>query len=88
MSDTSTNQDSRVAVIAIIIEDPDSIDEVNSLLHSFREHIIGRMGLPYREKGISLISIFVDAPQPTISRISGKIGQLKGVSAKTAYSNV
>ncbi len=80
--------ETRVAVIAIIIEDPASVESVNHILHDFRDAIIGRMGIPYREKNISIISLAVDAPQSQISTISGKIGQLSGVSAKTAYSNI
>ena len=80
--------DTRVAVISIIVEDNNSIETLNQLLYDARDHIIGRMGIPYREKGISIISIAIDAPQNTISALSGKIGRLKGVSAKTAYSNV
>lgn len=77
----------RVAVIAIIIEDESSISEVNSILHGGRDYIIGRMGIPYREKGINIISLAVDAPQTLISSLSGKLGQINGVSTKTAYSN-
>ena len=80
--------ETRVAVISIIIENKDSIETLNHLLHEASEYIIGRMGIPYRQKGISIISIAIDAPQDTISTLSGKIGRLKGVSAKTAYSNV
>ena len=80
--------DTRVAVISIIVEDNNSIETLNQLLYDARDHIIGRMGIPYREKGISIISIAIDAPQDVISSLSGKIGHLSGVSAKTAYSNV
>ena len=80
--------DTRVAVISIIVENSDSIETLNQLLYDARDHIIGRMGIPYREKGISIISIAIDAPQDKISALSGKIGRLNGVSAKTAYSNV
>ena len=80
--------ETRVALIAIIVEDPDSVEAINRLLHEYGEHIIGRMGIPYREKGISIISIAIDAPQEVISALSGKIGRLPRVSAKTAYSNV
>lgn len=82
------SMDTRVAVIAVIIENDGSIAKVNELLHEAREYIIGRMGIPYRARGINLISIAVDAPQPMISELSGRLGQLHGVSAKTAYSNV
>lgn len=79
---------SRVGVISIIVEDGNSVETLNSILHIYGEYIIGRMGIPYREKGISIISIAIDAPQDIISTISGKIGNLKGVSAKTVLSNV
>ena len=80
--------DTRVAVIAIIIENIEAVETVNQLLYETREYIIGRMGIPYKNKGISIISIAIDAPQDVISTLSGKIGRLKGVSTKTAYSNV
>ena len=80
--------DTRVAVISIIVENPAAIEELNHLLHEAGEYIIGRMGIPYRQKGINIISIAIDAPQDTISALSGKIGRLSGVSTKTAYSNV
>ena len=80
--------DTRVAVISIIVEQEDAIEELNTLLHEARQYIVGRMGIPYRPKGISIISIAIDAPQDVISSLSGKIGHLSGVSAKTAYSNV
>ena len=80
--------DTRVAVISIIVEDSESIETLNQLLYDARDHNIGRMGIPYREKKISIISIAIDAPQDIISALSGKIGRLKGISTKTAYSNV
>lgn len=80
--------ETRVAIIGIIVEDTESAAKLNTLLHEFGEFIIGRMGIPYREKKISVISIVVDAPMDTISALAGKIGKLPGVSAKTAYSNV
>ena len=80
--------ESRVAVIGIIIENPDSVERVNSLLHDYSPYILGRMGIPYRERDINIISIAIDAPQDIISTLSGKIGRLDGVSAKTAYSGV
>ena len=79
--------DERVAVIGIIVSNRDSAEALNALLHEYADHIIGRMGIPYREKGINVISIAVDAPQDVIAALSGKIGNLPGVSAKTAYSN-
>ena len=80
--------ETRVAIISIIVEDKEKIEEINRLLHETNEYIIGRMGIPYRQKGISIISIAIDAPQDTISTLSGKIGRLSGVTTKTAYSNV
>ena len=80
--------ESRVALIGIIVEKSESAEKINAILHDYAPWILGRMGLPYREKGISIISIAVDAPQDVISTLSGKIGRLEGVSAKTAYSNV
>lgn len=80
--------ETRVAVIGIIVEDMSSVEALNKILHEYGEYIIGRMGIPYKCKKISVISIAVDAPQDVISAISGKIGNLKGVSAKAAYSNV
>ena len=78
----------RIAVMGIIVENTDSVETLNALLHEYGKYIIGRMGIPYREKGINIISIAIDAPQDLISAMSGKIGRLDGVSAKTAYSNV
>ena len=78
----------RVAMISIVVEKPDHIEDVNQILHEYSSYIIGRMGIPYREKGINIISIAIDAPQDMISALSGKIGRLNGVSTKTAYSNV
>lgn len=78
----------RVAVMGIIVENSEVVSELNSLLHEYSKFIIGRMGIPYREKNISIISIAIDAPQDDISALSGRIGKLPGVSVKTAYSNV
>lgn len=80
--------ETRVAVMGIIVENKDSVEKLNSLLHEFGEHIIGRMGIPYRERNINIVSIAIDAPQNAISALSGKIGNLPGVSVKIAYSNV
>jgi len=80
--------ETRVALISIIIENYDSVEEMNSLLHLYGKYIIGRMGIPYREKQIYIISVAIDAPQDVISTLSGKIGKLSGVTVKTAYSNV
>lgn len=80
--------DTRVAVISIIIEEVESVQAMNELLHQYSEYVIGRMGIPYREKGINVISIAIDGPQDAISTLSGKIGRLKGVSSKVAYAKV
>ena len=80
--------ETRVATLGIIVDQSADTEALNAILHDFREYIIGRMGIPYREKGISIISIAIDAPQDMISALSGKIGRLNGVSTKTAYSNV
>lgn len=78
--------ESRVAVIAILIHDPDSVGALNDLLHQFGQYIIGRMGIPYQKRKMNIISVAVDAPQETISALSGKIGRLAGVTAKTVYA--
>ncbi len=78
----------RVAVIGIIVEDYDAAEKLNTILHEYGGYIIGRMGIPYPKRGINVISVAVDAPQDVISALSGKIGRLEGVAAKTAYSNV
>ena len=80
--------ETRVAVIGIIVENADSVEALNKILHDYSAFIIGRMGLPYKERKINIISIAVDAPQDVISALAGKIGNLDGVSAKAAYSNV
>lgn len=79
--------ETRVAVISIIIEDMEAVEKMNGILHQYSDYVIGRMGIPYREKGINIISVAIDAPQDAISTLSGKIGKLKGVSSKVAYSN-
>lgn len=78
----------RVAVIGIIIEQEDSVEKLNAVLHEYGHYIIGRMGIPYREQGINIVSIAIDAPQDIISALTGKIGRLAGISVKTAYSSV
>ena len=78
--------DSKVAIVGIIVEDVDSVAELNNILHEYAEYIIGRMGIPYRIKSLHVISIAIDAPHDVISALAGKIGNLKGVSAKAAYS--
>ena len=78
----------RVAVMSIIVENGGETERINTLLHDAGQYIIGRMGIPYREKGVNIISVVIDAPQDVISALTGKIGRLAGVTAKTAYSNV
>ena len=80
--------ETRVAVMSIIVENPESVERLNAILHDYGEFIIGRMGIPYRKRKISIISIALDAPQNTLSSLAGKIGSLQGVSVKTAYSAV
>ena len=80
--------ETRVAVMSIIVEDPEMAQSVNALLHEYGEFIIGRMGIPYRKRKVSIISIALDAPQNNISALAGKIGKLPGVSVKTAYSGL
>ena len=80
--------ETRVAVMSIIVENPEMVETLNSILHTHSEYIIGRMGIPYRKRGVSIIAIALDAPMNTISALSGKIGALKGISVKTAYSGV
>ncbi len=79
--------DTRVAVISIVVENPDSTPQLNALLHDYSEYIIGRMGVPYKPKKVNVISVAVDAPQDVISTLAGKIGNLDGLSSKTALSN-
>ena len=80
--------ETRVAVMSIIVENGDVVERLNNILHDFSDYIIGRMGLPYRKRKVSIIAIALDAPQNTISALSGKIGSLPGVTVKTAYSSV
>ena len=80
--------ETRVAVLAIIVREGSFVQPLNELLHQYGQYIIGRMGLPYRERGVNIISVVLDAPQDKIAALSGKIGRLPGVSAKTQYSNV
>ena len=80
--------ENRIAVIGIIVENAESAERINAILHNHANYIVGRMGIPYRERGINIICIAVDAPQDVISTMSGQIGNLPGVSAKTAYSNI
>ncbi len=78
--------ETRVALIGILVENPDSVGKMNELLHSYGSWIIGRMGVPYRKKDISIISVAIDAPQDIISSLSGKLGMLDGINTKTIFS--
>lgn len=78
--------ETRIALIGIIVEDLNTIGQVNELLHEYSNYIIGRMGIPYREKEVSIISIVIDAENNVISSLSGKLGMIKGISVKTIYS--
>lgn len=80
--------DSRIAAISIIVESPDSVEKLNNLLHEYSRYIIGRMGIPYPKRGISIISVVMDAPSDIISALSGKLGMLPNITAKTAYSKI
>ncbi len=80
--------ETRVAVMSIIVENSGSVEKLNELLHEYGDHIIGRMGIPYRARNINIISIAIDAPQDVISALAGKVGNLPGISVKTAYSGV
>lgn len=80
--------ENRVAIIGIIVGNRESVLKMNDILHDYSEYIIGRMGIPYRDRGISVISIIIDAPQSTISALSGKLGMLPQVNTKTIYSQL
>lgn len=81
-------EETRVAQLGILVEDPDSVEALNALLHQYKDYIIGRMGLPYREKQVNIISIVLDAPQDAISTLAGKVGMLPGVSCKALYAKL
>ena len=78
--------ETRIALIGIIVENPDSVDQLNRLLHENRQYIVGRMGIPYSKQNVNIISIVIDAPGDTISALAGKLGLLDGVNVKTIYS--
>ena len=80
--------ETRVAVMSIIVENGEMVEKLNSILHEYGEYIIGRMGIPYRKRKVNIIAIALDAPQNTISSLAGKVGSLRGISVKTAYSGV
>lgn len=81
-----TAEENRIALAGIIVEDPAAANEVNRILHDFSQWIVGRMGIPYRSRGVSIISVVLDAPQPVLSSLSGKLGMVNGVSVKTVCS--
>ncbi len=80
--------DTRIAIIGIIVEDIDATGEINDILHDYGMYVIGRMGIPYRERNVNIISIVLDAPNDIINALGGKIGRVKGVSSKTIYSKI
>ena len=80
--------ETRIALIGIIVENEEAAEPLNRLLHEYRDCVVGRMGIPYREKGVNIISVAVDAPADVISALSGKIGRLEGISTKTIYSKL
>lgn len=80
--------ETRVALIGIVVENLNSVEKLNGLLHDYGQYIIGRMGIPYEKKGVSIISVAMDAPQDVISALSGKLGMIDGVTAKTIYSKL
>lgn len=78
----------RVAVISIIVENEDAVDELNGLLHQYGQYIIGRLGIPYRAKGINIICVAIDAPGDAINALTGALGRIPGINAKATYSNI
>lgn len=78
--------DTRIALIGIVVEEKDAAKKLNDILHEYAEYIVGRMGVPYKKKGLCVISVFVDASNDIISSLSGKLGMIKGISVKTMYS--
>ena len=80
--------ETRIAVIGVIVENPDAVERLNAILHEYSSYILGRMGIPYQKRGLSIISIVIDAPGDIISALSGRLGMLKDVSTKTVYSKI
>lgn len=78
--------ENRIALIGIMVQDFDSTDKINAVLHEYSDYIVGRMGIPYRERGINVISVIIDAPNDAISSLSGKLGMIRGITAKAMYS--
>ncbi len=81
-------EETRVALLAIVVENPDSVEELNKLLHDYGCYIIGRMGLPYSKRNVNLIIVMLDAPADDISALSGKVGKLSGITSKVVYSKL
>lgn len=79
-------KETRVAVVAMMIENEGAAEEINGLLHAYSAFVIGRMGVPYREKGINVITVVLDAPSDAVSALSGKLGRLRGVTTKVLYA--
>ena len=86
--ETKSPGETRIALVGIIVEDMEQSEKINQILHEYGRYIIGRMGIPYRQRNVSIISIVLDAPNPLISALSGKLGMLPGVQTKTVYSKV
>ena len=80
--------ETRIAVLSIIVEDKEQTAQLNDMIHEYSEYVVGRMGIPYREKGISIISLVMDAPQNVIRTLSGRIGRLRGVTSRATYAKV
>lgn len=80
--------ETRVATLGVIVDQSADTEALNAILHDFREYIIGRMGIPYRQKGMNIICLVVDAPQDEINSLTGKVGSLEGVNAKACYAQV
>lgn len=80
--------ETRVAIIAIIVEDSDSVEKLNNIIHEYSQYVVGRMGIPYRDRGINIISLVLDAPQNEISTLSGRIGRIAGVTARATYAKL
>ena len=80
--------ESRIALIGIIVEEKDSVEKLNTVLHEYGEYVVGRMGIPYHKRQVSVISIVIDAPSDVISALSGKLGMIPHVSVKTVYSKL
>jgi len=80
--------ESRIALIGIVVENKDAVEKLNMLLHEYGDYIFGRMGVPHKEKGVSLISVAIDAPNDVISALSGKLGMIDNISVKTVYQKI